>query len=112
MTRVTNFGRKRTYLQAGFDHTDALENAVEEPVKATPDDTNVLATKKPRKRQRKSKAAGGAHAEEGATQAEERQSGSQPKAEQATRKKGKTGIKRQQESKKHDGGELQHLVIS
>ncbi|KAF8520344.1 hypothetical protein BU17DRAFT_46619 [Hysterangium stoloniferum] len=100
MTRITNFGRKRTYLQAGFGQTDTdkQDSHVEEIVEASPNDTSLPATKKPR---RKSKATATTE-EEGVTHTGEDQLNSQQETEVITHKKVKTGIKRRREGEQYD----------
>jgi len=94
MTRITNFGRKRTYLEAGFakeDKEEAVEADLtafhaEEPKKI---DADAAPMKKARKRQRKSKDATG-------TEEKDVESNEESKAEAASPgKEGMTGIKRQ-----------------
>ncbi|KAF8527784.1 hypothetical protein JB92DRAFT_2865113 [Gautieria morchelliformis] len=55
MTRITNFGRKRTYLQAGFGSAgvDEGEQPSHGEVLSKPEDGVVNLPKKPRKRRRK-----------------------------------------------------------
>jgi len=102
MTRITNLGRKRTYLQAGFGQTDAdkHENYVEEFVDASPNDPSLPATKKPRQRRRKSNVT--ATTEERVIHTGEAHLNSLPQTEVAKHKKAKTGMKQRREGEKYD----------
>ncbi|KAJ7046848.1 hypothetical protein C8F04DRAFT_211898 [Mycena alexandri] len=50
MTRVTNFGIKRTYVQAGFENAAAQETSVAEPAAPTEEASTAPPPKKKRKR--------------------------------------------------------------
>jgi zinc finger CCHC domain-containing protein 9 len=65
MTRITNFGRKRTYLEAGFGSAgvDEGEQALQGEVSPKPEDEVVNPPKKARKRRRKNADATTAHDE-------------------------------------------------
>jgi zinc finger CCHC domain-containing protein 9 len=55
MTRITNIGRKRTYLEAGFGNADVSEKEKESRagVDSEPEGERESASKTPRKRRRK-----------------------------------------------------------
>ncbi|KIJ39863.1 hypothetical protein M422DRAFT_32468 [Sphaerobolus stellatus SS14] len=112
MTRITNFGRKRTYLQAGFAKSDvdetvkeavveAIQETVEEkPVEASNEtESNPQPSKKPRKRRRKTKDPSAVREEN------EKEDGTseKPTSEgQSSEKKAKTGMKRERQKEKVD----------
>lgn len=98
MTRVTNFGRKRTYLEAGFGTVD---------VDSKPKGEEETMTKKPHKRRRK-KAKLAARDEEGVNANEGGSIAGRDK--KGTIKKAETGEKRRRKDQQAKGKRnLAHL---
>ncbi|KAF7338244.1 hypothetical protein MVEN_02049700 [Mycena venus] len=54
MTRVTNFGIKRTYVQAGFSDT-AVDSTSTEPVVSEPNESEALPAPPPKKKRKRTK---------------------------------------------------------
>jgi zinc finger CCHC domain-containing protein 9 len=60
MTRITNFGRKRTYVEAGFNTDPVAESSVNEPsavenVEVTPKEDSMTVDAPPKKKRKRSK---------------------------------------------------------
>lgn len=110
MTRITDFGRKRTYLKAGFgdnggfvDTNGEKRETDEQPVSETiGESTN--STKK-RKRRKKSNAEAELDAEGGGKSSKEL--GRTPSTEG---KKAKSGMKKERIHKKHDKGVFSEAI--
>ncbi|KAJ6502499.1 hypothetical protein C8R45DRAFT_621558 [Mycena sanguinolenta] len=91
MTRVTNFGIKRTYLQAGLSET--VDTAAPEPVASEPNESEALPAPPPKKKRKRTKpsqrdgnkAKNAALQQEGVTAETEGQTESAPPAAQSTK---------------------------
>ena len=108
MTRITNFGRKRTYLEAGFgdnvsEHSERQDEAHDDIHPKPESEAGVLHGEKPRTRRRK-KAKIAGHGE-GGVDAREIHAGVKSENQSAL-KKAKTGDKRIRAKDQHTKGML------